>query len=245
VAIEALPEGDIALQRYSTGIEFRHRDLTVEAEAAYNAWDGTSRGGARFGATWTLDDAWTIAASAAKFARDTPLRALKNGITADAAGASLAWRQSESREARLGFDLMDFSDGNLRLGGTARYAERVAAGPHFSIDAVATLAASGNDKAGVPYYAPAADALATLGIEAGHVLYRRYDRVWEHRLTLAPGGYWEQGFGTTPALGIRYEHRLQLEAGIELAAGIGFGSQSFDGDRENAASFFGRLRARF
>jgi biofilm PGA synthesis protein PgaA len=245
LAQESLTEGDITLQRYATGVELRRRDLAVEAAVAYNAWDGTSRGSARLGATWTVDDAWTLAAKAEKLARDTPLRALKNGVTADAFGASLAWRQSESREARLGFDALDFSDGNFRLGGSARYAERLAAGAHFHLDAVAALAASGNGKTGVPYYAPAADALATLGFEAGHVLYRRYDRVWEHGLTLAPGGYWQQGFGTTPAVGLRYEHRLQLDDTIEIAGGIGFGSQSFDGDRENAASFFGRLRMRF
>jgi hypothetical protein len=140
---------------------------------------------------------------------------------------------------------MDFSDGNLRVGGTARYAQRLATAPHFRVDAVAAVAASGNEKSGVPYYAPNRDLLATLGIEAGQIIYRRYERVWEHRLTLAPGGYWQQGFGASPALGLRYEHGLQIDDATEIGAGIGFGSQSFDGEHENAVNLFARLRMRF
>jgi biofilm PGA synthesis protein PgaA len=74
------------------GAEWRLPDFTLEAIFWYNHGSLAKPGGS-VAVRWAPTDHWTFSGEAEKFAADTPLRAVLNGITADLVGVGLeyAW----------------------------------------------------------------------------------------------------------------------------------------------------------
>src|SRR3546814_6500492 len=82
------------------GIEYRARDLVVEAEASGHRYGYGSKLGARLSATADINDHWQLGATGEVLSRDTPLRALHNGIKADGLSVFARWHETERREIR-------------------------------------------------------------------------------------------------------------------------------------------------
>ncbi len=259
VGHEQLPvgEGSITLRRSAVGAEYRGRDLVASLEGTISAYgpavdttlrDDIDRGraGAQAQATWSMNDEWQVGGDAELFAHDTPLRALRHGVTANAASANAVYRESESRALLLTGEAMDFSDGNFRSGLSGQYTQRLLARPRFSIDGLANVAESQNsaDRNRL-YYNPGRDALATFGVSINHTIYRRYEVIYDHRLTVTPGVYWEQGFGDAGVLNVAYEHRIRSNDVLEASLGVNFSRQPYDGVYENTFAFLLHLRRRF
>jgi biofilm PGA synthesis protein PgaA len=250
-------EGEIDLRRTALGLEYRDPDWIASGEGTMSAYSdrraasfgaglGEGRAGARLVADRTLDDYWQVGGTAELFARDTPLRALRNGITANAASLRTQYRVSESRLFALETGAMPFSDGNLRLSAAGRAAERLYTRPGFALDGLVGLAATRNSSdSNRPYYNPGADALATVGFAANQTIYRRYEFLYEHRLTVSPGVYWEQGFGASAAMSVLYEHRIRANDVVEAGLGLSIGRQSYDGVAENSAAILFNAVLRF
>lgn len=243
LAHERLPEGNLTERVYEAGLEYRARDLTAMAEARAASY-GTLRGGGTLEASWSIDDHWKLGGRGEVFATDTPLRALRNGITANAINGKIGYRESESRAIDATAQGMFFSDGNDRTSLGAQWRERVVTTPHLRLDALVNLAASGNTRRDAPYFNPRRDLLGTGGGELTHILYRRYEFVYEHGLAASVGPYWEQNFGTSLAWNVRYEQRIRdnvCEAGIA----VGFARQPYDGAYENALTIDVTMTLRF
>jgi biofilm PGA synthesis protein PgaA len=259
VAQEQLPlgEGRITLRRSAAGVEYRGEDLVASLEGTVSAYgqhgDTTlksspddGRGGVRAQAKWSLNDNWSIGGSGELFALDTPLRALGNGITANAASAHVVYRESESRAFTLTGEGMDFSDGNFRTSLTGEYTQRLLTQPHFTVDGIVGLAESQNSEGNSrPYFNPRQDVLATVGLSINHVIYRRYQFIYDHHLTITPGLYCEKGFGSGGAASILYEHRIQINDVFEAGLGVTFSRQQYDGQYEDTAAVLLNLRTRF
>ncbi len=256
-AHEEMPgsEGQLVLNRPNAGVEYRHRDLTASLEGTFSTYRqqdpirgsiGQEKLGGRAAATWSIDDHWQLGGAGELFARDTPLRALRSGVTADAGTANLAYRVSESRAFRLDGGVMTFSDGNVRTAVAGTYTERLLTEPHFSIDGIAGLAGSENSADNNRrYFNPRQDVLASFGAAINQSLYRRYEFIYDHRLVVTPGVYWEKGFGTAGVVNVRYEHRLRVDDVFDAALGLGFGRQPYDGQNENTVLILLNLTARF
>ncbi len=244
IAHEREPEGNITERLYDIGAEYRHGDVTATA-AALMAQYGPQRFGAQVGATWSLDDRWSLGGGGGIFSVNTPLRALLNRITADEVDLKAGYRESESRAFLATAQVLPFSDGNLRsiLGGHAE--QRICSAPHWHLDATLDLAASQNTRTGTPYFNPRHDASSFFGIDATQILYRRYDFSYDHRLVATIGRYWEQNFGTGGAWGVRYEHRIRADDRLEAALGVGFSRQPYDGVYESSIAFTLNLTWRF
>jgi biofilm PGA synthesis protein PgaA len=254
---EELPgnEGQILLNRWGAGVEYRHRDLTATFEGDYNTYRKQDpvvgsveqdKPGARATASWAIDDHWQIGGTGELFSRDTPLRALRSGVTADAGALDLTYRASESRSVRLASEVLTFSDGNVRTSASGTYTERLLAEPRFSIDGIGGLAGSENSADNNRlYFNPRQDALASFGAAINQTLYRRYEFIYDHRLVVTPGIYWEQGFGTAGVISVRYEQRLRVNDVFDAGLGVGFGRQPYDGQYENAISLLFNLTSRF
>ena len=243
LAHERLPEGNLTERVYETGLEYRAGDLDAIAAAraaSYGKW----RAGGKLEATWTIDDQWKLGGGSEIFSADTPLRALRNGITANATTGKLVYRQSERREIDMVAQGMFFSDGNDRGSLGAAWRERVVTTPHLLLDALANLGLSANTRSGVPYYNPRKDLLGTGGAEVTHILYRRYELVYQHALFAAAGPYWEQNFGTGLAWNVHYEQRIRDNV-CEAAIGVGYARQPYDGAYENALTLDFTLTVRF
>ncbi len=259
VAHTQLPEGEgaMTLRRSAAGVEYRGRDLVTSLEGTLNAFGpdtsttlgsdiDSGRGGARALATWSISDYWQVSGGAALFAHDTPLRALRQGITSNTASTALIYRESESREFLLAGEIRDFSDGNVRTGLGGRYTERWVTRPHLTIDGILGLASSHNSAdANRPYYNPRQDALASYGVSINHELYRRYELVYDHHLVVTPGVYWEQGFGSSGTANVLYEHRIRSDDVLEAGLGVTFGRRTYDGNYESTVAVLFNARLRF
>ena len=257
IAHQELPQGqgEITLHRSSAGVEYRDPDLLATLEGSFNTYRqqdpflgsvGEEKLGARASATWSINDYWQLGGTGELFSHDTPLRALRSGVTADSGTVDLTYRESESRELRLVAEAMPFSDGNFRTSLDGRYTQRVLTEPHFKVDVIGGLAGSRDSAdANRQYYNPSQDVLATGGVALSQPLYRRYELIYDHRLTVTPGVYWENGFGTAPVVAAEYEHRLRINDVIDTSLGVGFGRQPYDGIYENTVTVLFHFVGRF
>ena len=259
VARERLPsgEGTAALRRSGVGVEYRDRNLMTTLEGAVSAYGenvdtaltsggGSGRAGVRGTVAWSPDDYWLFGLQADSFARDTPLRALRAGVTARSGLLSAAYRVSESRQLELTAEAMSFSDGNQRGSLAGQYTERLLTAPFWSIDGILRVAGSENSAdANRRYFNPGADVVATAGLAITQAIYRRYAFSYDHRLVVTPGVYWERGYGSAGVASLLYEHRLRADDVLELALGVTLSRQPYDGVAENAAAALLTLRWRF
>ncbi len=253
----AVGEGRIALRRSGVGVEYRNRDLVATLEGAVSAYGGDvdatlsagggrGRAGARATLAWSPDDHWLFGFEADSFARDTPLRALRAGVTARSGQLSATYRVSESREFELTAEGMSFSDGNQRGGLSGQYTERLLTAPFWSVDGILRVATSGNSADSERrYYNPRADAGVSTGLSITQAIYRRYEFTYDHHLTLTPGVYWERGHSSSAVASLLYEHRLRIDDVLELSLGATLSRQPYDGVYENAAAALLTLRWRF
>jgi biofilm PGA synthesis protein PgaA len=243
-AFAALPEGDESYRRQGVGLEYRGPDLEAIAELSYNA-DGDDEFGGRLSLNWEFDDHWSLPASLELFSRDTPLRALKQGITADSAELGIVYRASESRRASLKTQVMDFSDGNVRRSLSAGLEQRLVTLPGYQLTGIIDLSASANSRSGSVYFNPERDFSAALTLGNLQRLYRRYDRVFSHRLDLTLGNYWQKDFASDYLAGFAYEHIWEFAYRFELVYGFSRFRRVYDGLPEYQNDIYGRLNWRF
>jgi biofilm PGA synthesis protein PgaA len=238
------PEGPFAWGRAEAGAEYRAGPWQIRAagthdEARLGRLGGWVQGSVR------LSDAWRLDADAESFARDTPLRALKGGVTAWAAGLGGAWRESERREIGASARVMPFSDGNQRLVGFVRWQERAWQGAGWSLDVQPYAYATSNSQPGGPYYAPRRDLETGASLILNWLVWARHDRDFRIRASATAAGYWQEDHGWTPAVSLAWEHRHGLSDTLALDYGIGWSRRAYDGVQEQAVSGRVALRWRF
>src|SRR5262249_40066948 len=238
------PEGRVTLNRPAIGLEYRGPGLRAYGEVNYNDTTLDQFGG-RLLVQWAPDDHWQLYAYGEIFAETTPMRALKNGVTADAAEAGVSYRFHESRSVELAWRYTDFSDGNIRHEVFARLGQRVVDLPRFDVTATLDLYYSTNTQNNVPYFSPSEIFTPSLVVLAEHVAWRRYRRSFVQALELSIGGTFEEGFAGAVIGGGQYVHRWRWDPRYELSYGIRGASRVFDGGREADYGGFVQLNARF
>jgi biofilm PGA synthesis protein PgaA len=237
---EDLPEGRETWNRAAAGLEYRGPSLRAFAELTYN--ESTEDGlGGRAEIEWTPTDHVSLSGTGEIFSRETPIRALKNGTTADAVELGAGYRFHESRGLALTWRLMDFSDGNVRNELFPRFAQRVIDRPLFTLTGIGDLYYSTNSRTDVAYFSPEWVFTPTVALVAEHVAWQQYRRSFVHALTGTVGGTFQAGFDGEPIGIIAYEHRWQFGRQVALSYGILFGSRVFDGDREEEIAGFLRF----
>jgi len=243
-ATAQLEEGRETFHRAAGGLEFRGPALRAFAELTYN--ESTEDGfGGRAEIDWTPTDHLTLSAVGEIFSQETPLRALKNGVTANAVELGGAYRFHESRGVGLAWRLMDFSDGNVRNEFFPRFTQRVLDLPLFTLTAGLELYVATNSKTDVAYFSPERIFTPTVALTAEHVAWRRYRWSFVHALTGTVGGTFQAGFAGAPIGNMAYEHRWQFGPRVDLSYGVLLGSRVFDGDRELQFVAFTQLGVRF
>jgi biofilm PGA synthesis protein PgaA len=243
-ASQDFEEGRETYHRTAAGLEYRGPSLRAFGEVTYNE-STEDRVGGRLELEWTPTDELSLTAAGEIFSQETPLRALKNGVTANAVDLGIGYTFHESTSLGLAWRLMDFDDGNTRNEFFPRFSQRVIDRPLFTVTAIVELYASTNSKTDVPYFSPERIFTPTVSLLAEHVTWRRYQRSFVQALTLGVGGTWQKGFDGAPIGSIAYEHRWQFGLQWELTYGILFASRVFDGDREQDWDGFVQLNVRF
>ncbi|MFW7342689.1 poly-beta-1,6 N-acetyl-D-glucosamine export porin PgaA [Pollutimonas sp. H1-120] len=228
-----------------TGAEWRGRDMTAEMEASTHNYGYGTKPGARMSVAYDLSDQWQVGASAELRSRDTPLRALRNDISSNAAGVYARWRQSDHREWRFSLAPSHFSDGNNRLAATLSGRERIYTRPHLKADLNINIAATRNSQEGGPYFNPRSDLEVLPTLNLTHTLYRRYETVWEQTFILGIGAYKQQDFGTGAIAVAGYGMRYRYNNAFDIGATVLGISRPYDGIREREVRFMLDMSFRF
>jgi biofilm PGA synthesis protein PgaA len=238
------PEGEGIYRRYGAGLEYRGRDLEGMLEISANQADGDDLGLTLAGRRH-LGDHWSIPFTAELFSRDTPLRALRNDIDADALRLGVDYLRDESGQGGISGQWMDFSDDNRRLQLSGYLRERLLSRPHYKLDARLDLGSASNSQSDGPYFSPERDFSAELTLDNRWLLYRRYSVSFGHRLALSGGGYWQREFGGHPVASLLYEHNWQAHDRLTLDYGAVWRRRVYDGAGETGLEYFLRLGWRF
>ena len=196
-------------QRYREGVGFEWRlpDFTLEAIFWYNHGSLAKPGGS-VAVRWAPTDHWTFRGEAEKFAADTPLRAVLNGITADLVGVGVEYAWHESRSLALGAQWYDFSDDNDRQAVTLTFAQKVVDIPHFDLTVRPELYTSRNDRNDVPYFSPLLDFSAAVALDA------EQRAVEALRAELRPPARPHRGFILAGGFRHRLDRQRPLRAGL-------------------------------
>jgi biofilm PGA synthesis protein PgaA len=236
-------EGFVSRGLFGAGVELRLPELKATAFAHGSVGTYSRPGG---GATldWYITDQISIGAAVEFFSIDTPLRALYYGITSDEYAVRAAYRWHEGRKLELVASYQPFTDGNQRFSAGLAFQQRLVTVPHFWLTGLAELSVSTNSLTNVPYYSPAADLTATVGLLAEHVLWRDYDRSLVQALKVVGGLYSERGYGESWLGVASYEHRWRVDPYTEFRYGVQVSRRTYDGSEWQELAFLIGLRQR-
>jgi len=244
--LEPEGEGHINYSRSQAGIEYSHNSLIASVAPTYNSYNGNERAGVAGNTTWTINDNWAVGGGAELFSRDIPLRALNDGITANAYNAVVDWYQEGRRDVRLNGDVMTFSDNNLRTSVGVNDTEHLYASRHFTFDGLGSVVESNNsENEDRSYFNPRQDVLTNIGGRLGQPLYKGQGFAYDHSLEVKPGVYWQENYGTSGALSAGYTQHVNYRGDIDGSAGLIFTRQSADGVAENDLAVLLNLAKKF
>jgi biofilm PGA synthesis protein PgaA len=244
LAMAKLPEGNIVNHHAAFGLEYTGLDFGANIEISNDSSPHAHAGG-RASFAWAPEDEWRLFGAMQIVSGDTPLRALKHDISANSWALRAAYSPSELQTYSLAAELVTFSDGNDRTILDANATQRLMTMPHLTVDAIAELYASRNSLRNAPYFNPAEDFSSSLTLLANQILYRRYNFVYSHSLSLTGGDYLESGFRGGFSGSLYYEQRLKFSDALEGALGARVRRQPYDGHSENSFALLGSIDWRY
>ncbi|NWD66567.1 poly-beta-1,6 N-acetyl-D-glucosamine export porin PgaA [Pseudomonas gingeri] len=245
-AFGRFPEGDAQRRWQRLGIEDRTRDMTLQAEVSNQSFGYGDKLGARVSGAFDIDDHWQYGGSLERLSASTPLRALKNDITANSASAFLRWRADENREWRLAVTPSHFSDGNNRTEALLTGREGIYTSSHLQVDLGLELSASHNSKnEDPPYFNPKSDFSVLPTLTVNQVLYRRYATQWNQLFQVGAGTYSQRDYSTGAIALLSYGQRVSWNDVLEAGANLSWISRPYDGDRERDVRLTVDLTYRF
>lgn len=218
------------------GVEWRPRDLTLEAELSSNRYHGTNRPGARLSTTYSLSDHWQVSGNLERLSRATPLRALRNGISANRGEGGVRWYQNERREYQFNAAVSRFSDHNRRQEYTLSGKERLWQTPTLTLDLEPGIAASKNSLRNTLYYNPARDLSVTAALSVDHKMYRHYDTLWSQQFVAGGGSYWQKNQSPGAITLMGYGQRIQWNNVVDTGVMLNWDKRPYDGKRESNLS---------
>ena len=187
----------------------------------------------------------TMSAAHATFAEDLPLRARINGIEASNTELSAAYHRLDYVwETRASANRYDFTDGNRRqsLYGSLGYAYQML--PEREQRIYLEAYRSRNTLDGAPYFNPRSDQSLGITHRTTFVFDSRYKRHVDS-LYVSVAQYRQDGFGTKPRWGVKYEQGYDFDDDLALTFGISLQRNVYDGQHENAMRGEIHFRRRF
>ena len=239
--------------RYGLGLEYRRPNMTVSTELHY---DNSTTNALGFGANidYQFNDYWQLGAGIDGRSGETPLRALNDGVTANSAYLRLGYRFHESRRLDLSTQVLPFSDNNFRSMINGTYFEQWHSGPIYKFSTIVGAGYSHNSKGSTQsdpgnraiYFNPKNDSYFSLTLDNDWLTYRFYDLVFNQRVAVSAGSYWQESYGASAVGNVLYEHRWMLPRDrLEFNYGAVRYTRVYDGDREHGWNFYLNLNLRF
>jgi biofilm PGA synthesis protein PgaA len=218
--------------RLGAGIDYRARDIVVEAEIN-RAADAANANGLVLAMTNSLSDAWHVHAVLDTNVNDMPAAAYRNGVTGKSLKTGLTWINHESRKAGGEVSRTRFSDENIRNAARLWWTERWISGPAVKVESTLGLYGSTNSLIGTGYFNPERDREASVNLMGEWLTWRRYHRSFRQRLSYTAGRYWQNEFGRGRVGELRYEHEWRDDRNFSFRYGLGRGFHPYDGIRED------------
>lgn len=91
-------EGKGIIRDWLAGVEWRSRNIWLEAEYTERFFNHEHKPGARLSGWYDFNDNWRIGSQLERLSHRVPLRAMKNGVTGNSAQAYVRWYQNERRK---------------------------------------------------------------------------------------------------------------------------------------------------
>lgn len=227
------------------GGEWTSRDHWAEAEVNNQNYGFGNKTGFRLATWYDFNDHWRVGGQVERLAKDTPLRAMKNNITANSASAFVLWKADDRRDVEFNVTPSDFSDGNNRWEYELNGRQRIWTGPYLTADFNLGLAASTNTKEDVIYYNPKRDFTYLPAVTLNHIMYRHYKTIWSQQVQLGVGGYWEKNYGNGLVTTASYGQRVQWNDVVDTGLAVTYDKRPYDGVREHDLSLAFDLNYRF
>ncbi|MFY3733803.1 poly-beta-1,6 N-acetyl-D-glucosamine export porin PgaA [Escherichia coli] len=226
-------EGKGIVRDWLTGLEWRSRDIWLEAEFAGRYFNGEHKPGARLSGWYDFNDNWRLGAELERISHRVPLRAMKNGITGNSAQAYLRWYQNERRQYSSSWAFTDFSDGNQRHEVFINGSERMWSSSRLIIDFQPTIYYGQNTKKDTPYFNPEKTLDIVPALEASHLLWRKYENSWQQIFSAGAGTSWQKNYGTDLVTQLGYGQRVAWNDVIDAGATVRWEKRPYDGNREH------------
>jgi len=244
-ATTEFPEGRAEYRRIGMGFEYRKRDVNARLELSRDRTQ-TVNAGVSIDADWEPSDHWGAEVGYDSNSDEVPLRGrLNEGIDGWSIRAGLRYRWSEARRLEGQVQRLRFSDSNRRSIGRVFGFQRLYAAPHYLLDGYMELERSSNTRDDAPYFNPVRDRLVAVTLMNDWILYRRYERVFRHRLSGTLGNYAQSGFPDGRTWAVIYEQQWNVDARSQLNYGITRARRLYDGDVEYTTDLFANLGWRF
>ncbi len=224
-------EGDGQLNDVGIGLEYRAPKIRLEG-ALDQYHFGRNRTGLTLMGEYEPNDYWQGFVSVESISKQTPLRALNQGIDAAAVSIGGSYRWNESRIIGANMSALHFSDGNQRQNVGAFWQQRWYNRYAYKFATRLDVFASTNSEENTIYFNPKRDFSATISLDNDWLTWRRYENSFHQRLILSAGLYQQQDFGSGTIWDVVYEHRWQAKHQLEVTYGVAHSSKLYDGDRE-------------
>lgn len=186
---------------------------------------------------WRFSDTWEGEFGLARHDGDVPLQASRAGIHMDSARIGVAWSPSDLGHLSTSLTRARFSDGNQRDSLQTNAWRRLLTRPHLLMDGKASVYASRNTRDDAPYFNPASDYSASVGLRINHLAWRRYERSFRQILEVDAGPYWQEGFGSAWVPAVSYRHEWTPQQRWTLGYGVHWSRPVYDGQRETRQGF--------
>lgn len=237
-------EGDGQLNHLGMGVEYRAPDLVLAGELHHNNYEDNRAGISVFG-QYEFDDYLSSAVTLESLSRDTPLRALNQGIYAKSAAIATQYRWDESRTVGMNLSYLDFSDNNERTSIGGFWKERWYNQYNYKFSTRVDLFSSNNTEEDTIYFNPDSDFSGSIALENDWLTWREYDSAFYQRLVLSSGFYDQQHFSNGNTWGLQYEHRWLAQKRFELSYGVRRAKNRYDGDDEYSWDLYSALNWMF
>ena len=215
------------------GVEWRSRNIWLEAEYAERVFNHEHKPGARLSGWYDFNDNWRIGSQLERLSHRVPLRAMKNGVTGNSAQAYVRWYQNERRKYGVSWAFTDFSDSNQRQEVSLEGQERIWSSPYLIVDFLPSLYYEQNTEHDTPYYNPIKTFDIVPAFEASHLLWRSYENSWEQIFSAGVGASWQKHYGTDVVTQLGYGQRISWNDVIDAGATLRWEKRPYDGDREH------------
>lgn len=226
-------EGKGNVRDWLGGVEWRSRDNWMEAELSGRNFNHKTKTGARVSGWHDFNDHWRIGYEGERLSRRTPLRAMKNDITANSGLINVRWYQNERREYGSSFSYLDFSDGNHRYEYSLEGKERIWTAPSLLVDVQPALYYGRNTKADTPYFNPEESFDIVGTVQANHLIWRNYDKSWTQEISGSVGNAWQKNYGNGMISQLSYGQRISWNDVADVGATLRWEKRPYDGEREH------------